>query len=229
MSALDARLLSAASLVRDGAVFCDVGTDHAYLPIHLVGSGRAQRAVATDVREGPLGSARAHIAAAGLSSHIRTVLTDGLAGLDGEGLSDIAICGMGGELIARILADAPFVKDAGIRLILQPMTRPAATRLYLAEEGFAVVDERLCVASGRIYSCIAAEYTATPYTLTPARAEVGFPTLDTPAARTLFSSLLARRIAAGEEKLRGLSQGGQDIGATEALLSELRQIQQEIR
>lgn len=229
MSALDARLLTAASLVRDGAVFCDVGTDHAYLPIHLALSGRIRRAVATDVREGPLASARAHIDAAGLSPLIQTRLTDGLAGLEGEGLTDIAICGMGGELIARILSDAPFTKQTGIRLILQPMTRPAATRLYLAEQGFAVVGERLCTAAGRIYSCIAAEYTATPYTLTPARAEVGSPTLDRAEDRLRFASLLSRRIASEEQKLSGLREGGAATEECEALLSELLQILQEIR
>ena len=121
------------------------------------------------------------------------------------------------------------MKDASIRLILQPMTRPAATRLYLAENGFAIDEERLCLAAGRIYSCIAAHYTATPYTLTPARAAVGSPTLDTPDARALFASLLSRRIAAEEEKLIGLRRGGEPTEEAEALLTGLLQIQQEAR
>ncbi len=229
MIALDGRLLTAAAFVRPLAVFCDVGTDHAYLPIHLVSCGRATRALATDVREGPLAAARAHIAEAGLSDRIETVRTDGLAGLQDKGLTDIAICGMGGELIARILGDAPFVKNEGVRLILQPMTRPAAVRRYLAENGFAVDGERLSFAAGRVYSCLCAHFTGEPYRLTPARAEVGSPTLDGEEDRALFASLLCRRIAAEEEKLAGLRQGGLPTACEEALLSELLQIQQEIR
>ena len=229
MSALDGRLLAAASLVREGAVFCDVGTDHAYLPIHLVESGRAVRALATDVREGPLSSARTHIAEKGLCHRIQAVLTDGLAGLGEAGITDVAICGMGGELIARILSDAPFLKKEETRLILQPMTRPAAVRSYLAENGFVIDEERLCTAAGRIYSCIAAHYTGKPYTLSPARAELGSPRLVGEADTALFSSLLSRRIAATEEKIRGLCLGGMDTKAETALLQELLQIQQEIR
>lgn len=229
MSALDARLLCAASFVRAGAVFCDVGTDHAYLPIHLTESGRVCRALATDVRKGPLSAAREHIAAAGLSDRIRTVLTDGLAGLADEGITDIAICGMGGELIARILSDAPFVKDGNVRLILQPMSRPAAARRFLAENGFAVDGERLCRAGGRVYSCLCAHYTAIPYEISPARAEIGRPTLDGEGDALLFTELLCRRIAIQREKLSGLLQGGQSALGEEALLQELLQIQQEVR
>lgn len=229
MSALDARLSTAAAFVRPSAVFCDVGTDHAYLPIHLVSCGRAVRALATDVREGPLAAARAHIAEAGLSPCIETVLTDGLAGLQEKGITDIAICGMGGELIVRILEDAPFVKDEGVRLILQPMTRPAAVRRYLAENGFAVDGERLSCAAGRVYSCICAHFVGKPYVLTPARAEVGSPTLDGEEERALFQSLLCRRIAATKEKLAGLQQGGLPTACEELLLAELLRIQQEIR
>lgn len=229
MSALDARLSLAAAFVREGAVFCDVGTDHAYLPIHLVARGRAVRALAADVREGPLSAARAHIAEAGLSSKIETVLTDGLVGLEDRGLTDIAVCGMGGELIARILSDAPFVKNEAVRLILQPMTRPAALRRYLAENGFAVDGERLCRASGRIYSCLCVHYTGKSYALSPARAEVGTPTLDGEADRILFEELLARRITAAEEKIRGLKEGGQSSEEEEEILRGLLQIQQEIR
>ncbi|MBR3424037.1 MAG: SAM-dependent methyltransferase, partial [Clostridia bacterium] len=36
---LDERMLLIASQVRDGAVVADIGTDHGYIPIYLVGSG----------------------------------------------------------------------------------------------------------------------------------------------------------------------------------------------
>ena len=38
-STLNVRLLSCAGLVRQDAVFADIGTDHAYLPIFLLKSG----------------------------------------------------------------------------------------------------------------------------------------------------------------------------------------------
>ena len=229
MTALDARLATAAAFARQGCVFCDVGTDHAYLPIALVAGGRAARAYATDVREGPLSAARTHIAAAGLSSKIETVLTDGLYGLAGRGITDIAICGMGGELIARILADAPFVKEGQLRLILQPMTRPATLRRYLAENGFVLDGEKLCRAAGRVYSCMAVHYTGIPYAISPARAEVGYPALDGEGDIALFRELLDRRIAAVQKKREGLSLGGAAIDEEEALLRDLLQIQREIR
>ena len=46
---LDARLLSVAKFVRAGAYACDIGTDHAYLPVYLVLIGRASRALASDI------------------------------------------------------------------------------------------------------------------------------------------------------------------------------------
>ena len=222
--------MAAAALVRDGAVFADIGTDHAYLPLYLLSRGRILRAVAADIGEGPLSRARANIVEAGEEGRIRTVLTDGLIGLEDEGLSDIAICGMGGELIVRILSNAPFVKQKGIRLILQPMTRAAVLRRYLAENGFAIVEEIPSRAAGRVYSCLAAEYDGVCRTLSPARAEVGYPCCRTAEERDAFCELLSRKIRALTEKreaLRGADRAPD--AADEALLGELLQIQKEMR
>ena len=54
MVKLSERMLHLADMVRQGAVLADVGTDHGYIPIYLVESGRICRAFAMDIKEGPL-------------------------------------------------------------------------------------------------------------------------------------------------------------------------------
>ncbi len=222
----DGRLLAAASFVRPGAVFADIGTDHAYLPLHLLQQGRITHAIAADIGEGPLSRARAHIAASGMEGQVETVLTNGLQGLEHHGLTDIAICGMGGELIVDILSASPFVREAGIRLILQPMTRAATLRRYLASEGFAILAERPCRAAGRVYTCLCVEYDGVRRTLTPAEAEVGCPLCESEEERDCFAELLARRITALREKKRALESASLTDEEDEALLAALLSLQQ---
>lgn len=222
----DGRLLAAASFVRPGAVFADIGTDHAYLPLHLLQQGRITRAIAADIGEGPLSRARAHIAASGMAGRVETVLTNGLQGLEHHGLTDIAICGMGGELIVDILSASPFVREAGIRLILQPMTRAATLRRYLASEGFAILAERPCRAAGRVYTCLCVEHDGVRRTLTPAEAEVGCPLCESEEERDCFAELLARRITALQEKKRALEGASLTDEEDEALLAALLSLQQ---
>lgn len=153
----DARLGAALPLLR-GGVMADVGTDHAYLPIAALRQGLCDFAVATDIHRGPAEVAAAHLAANGLSEkEARVLLTDGLHGAWDYHPTDICIFGMGGEMIARIIDEAPWVRDAGIRLILQPMTKQEIVRDYLAQNGFCTVVERL-VKTDRIYTLICAEF-----------------------------------------------------------------------
>ena len=46
----------------EGSVVADIGTDHGYIPIYLCKEGKIERALAVDVKEGPLERAREHIA-----------------------------------------------------------------------------------------------------------------------------------------------------------------------
>ena len=218
---LDHRLATVPPFVRPGAVVADVGTDHAYLPIVLVGSGCATRAVASDIHRGPIERAAQHVAEYGLSDRIDTVLTDGLEGIRPYAPTDIIIFGMGGELIARILSDAPWVKDTGIRLILQPMTHAECVRTYLAEQGFALVDEVLSRESGKIYQTIVAEYTGEPYVIDEVTAELGRfanPKKDEP----LRVPFITHRIEVLEAAAAGKERAGVDTAAERRYIEQLK-------
>ncbi len=217
----DARLRAAASLVRQGAVLADIGTDHAYLPLYLLQEERITRALACDIGEGPLARAAAHIAAAGESARVRCVLCDGLSGLENEGLTDIAVCGMGGELIVSILSAAPFVRDGDIRLILQPMTRAAVLRRYLGENGFRVEEERLCRAGGRLYTCMAAVWDGVSRSLTPAEAEIGHPCVASTEEKALYITYLDKKIARLRRRLDGLRAASRTSEEDAALLTQM--------
>ena len=160
MPNLDARLLSAAKFVREGAYVCDVGTDHAYLPVHLVLTGRAVRALASDINEGPVNRAKESVAKYGVSDKIEVVLGDGLHGAESYPITDVIIAGMGGELIASILDAAKWIQNEKYRLILQPMTHAEILREYLINNGFSIIDEDVVTEQKdrKIYQIICAEY-----------------------------------------------------------------------
>ncbi len=169
----DERLLAAAALGRPGKRFADIGTDHAYLPIYLIRSGRASEGLATDVKDGPVASAVRNIADAGLEDSIKVAKRDGLERIEEFAPDDIYILGMGGELIRDIISASDYVKRSGVRLILQPMTRQEILRSYLYETGFQAFDETLVRSQGRIYQLTAVEYTGVREELSPAGALLG--------------------------------------------------------
>lgn len=192
----DSRLLSAAAYVRQGAVLADIGTDHAHLPVFLWGEGRLRGAYACDVAEGPCERARRNIAAAGLADKISVIMTDGMTALDGLGITDYAVCGMGGDLIASLIDRAPHLKDPALRLILLPMTHADRLRAYLAEQGFVIEEETLSQAAGKRYACLCASYTGEPYALSLLEACFGRYNLDRP------SEILLAMIRKKEQALR---------------------------
>lgn len=107
MAQLDPRLERVADFVRPGALFADVGCDHGHLSVELMRRG-AQRGFACDIKEGPLQAAKRNLEKAGFAERVQTVRTDGLAGMEQSGVTDVVIAGIGGEVISGILERAPF-------------------------------------------------------------------------------------------------------------------------
>ena len=217
-STLDKRLLSCADYVRAGAVFADIGTDHGYLPIFLLKSGKIESAYLTDVNVGPLNSAKENAHAENLSDKCFFMLTDGAAALSGCGITDYAVCGMGGELIASIIDAAPHLKSADVRLILQPMTKQAYLRRYLFSHGFTVLSERYTAADGKYYVTMMAEYTGECTDIDDATAEIG---IDIPheADRVEYIGYLKARKNAYAKAKEGRERGGLSFSSEERILS----------
>ena len=218
----DARLRAAAGFVRQGARLADIGTDHAYLPVSLLCAGRIPFAVASDISAGPLAHARETAAFAGVGEErLSLVQTDGLAGIEAYHPTDIAVCGMGGENIVKILAAAPFVKDPAIRLILEPMSRAYVLRGYLAAEGFLIEREALARVKRHVYTCLCVRYTGEPYALTKIEAELGAYHLTEGRGDPLFRAYIEEHLSSVRRRVTGLRVGGGGDPAEEELLRQM--------
>ena len=230
-SRLDERLSLAASFVTEGGVAADIGTDHAYIPIHLILSGKCKTAIASDINEGPLKRAMENARAYGVYDSIFFGLTDGLDALplEEKGVTDIVICGMGGELIARIIDCCDYVRTSGVNLILQPMSSIGELRYYLAEKGFETVNEGICRSQGKIYQCINCTYTGKPYAIDEAEALLGKINIRRGCESPLFEELLHSLISRTKYIIAGKEKGSGDTTEDKKLLSRLEEISCSVR
>lgn len=160
MIELGERLTRVASFVPNGSKVCDVGSDHAYLPVYLIQNDQISYAIAGEVVEGPFLSAKQTVRDYRMENRIEVRLGDGLQILSKEDeITAVTICGMGGELISRIL-------EAGYsgshlngreRLILQPNVAEHFVREWLMNHSYQIVDETVVSDNHRLYEIIVAE------------------------------------------------------------------------
>ncbi len=215
------RLQMAADFVRPGAVVADIGTDHAYLPAYLVLSGKCPRAVVSDLREMPLENARQTIRRYHLEDRITACLSDGLSALRPEQAQDFVLAGMGGELIATLLARTPWLRDAEKRLILQPMTHGEDTRRFLYENGFEILQEAAVQEGPHLYIALCAHYTGVKTDDSPGRPYMGrLPECRSQAA-ALFLQKQQKRLALRAGALRRAGRPPEEYASLEAAAAEL--------
>ena len=92
MIPISPRLLCCASMLK-GRRVCDIGTDHAYLPAYLISAGKADAVIATDIRQGPLDSAKGTLKRFRVSEDVTLVLSDGFDRVNPKGITDVVIAG----------------------------------------------------------------------------------------------------------------------------------------
>jgi len=141
----------------------DVGTDHGFVPIALLELGRAKRALALDVRQGPLWRAQEHIRSHGLEGRIETRLGDGLGPLAAGEADVVVITGMGGELMLRILKEGAHMRGGVRYWVLSPQSELSVFRHGLEELGLAIRQETMLCEDGKYYTVMLAEPGAMHY------------------------------------------------------------------
>lgn len=155
---LSPRLQMVADMVRPGAAAVDIGTDHAYIPVYLLQCGSCPRAVAADLRKGPLANAQATVKLHGLEEKISLRLSDGLDGIGADEAQEIILAGMGGILITELLERTAWLRDSSKHLIIQPMTHAEDVRRFLVNNGFRIISEDACFEGNRCYISVCAQF-----------------------------------------------------------------------
>ncbi|MBR6376825.1 MAG: SAM-dependent methyltransferase [Oscillospiraceae bacterium] len=197
------RLLCCAELTPPCGTVADVGTDHGYLGIYLLQSGKCAHVIAADLREKPLASARANAAEFCVSGQMSFILSDGLHNIEPGAFDTLVLAGMGGDLITRILAEAPWLEGGPYTLILQPQSAANDLRRWLGERGWSIRRERL-VRDGRFLYAVMEVRPGEGRALSPGEQYVS-PALRR-AGDPLYPEFLARVRRALELTVAGITQ-----------------------
>lgn len=140
--------------VIEGKPMADIGTDHGFLPMYLYENGICPKVILADVSQGSLNKARENC---GICEGYDYRLGDGLSVLEAGEVCTVAVAGMGGRLICRILEKDTAKTKSFQRLILQPRNGQAELRIWLEQNGFVITSELLAREGRFICEIIVAE------------------------------------------------------------------------
>lgn len=154
---MSARLEAIVELAERGDTLCDVGCDHAHVPIRLLQSGCYRRAIGMDVIAGPLGKAAGNLSLYGMEDLVELRLSNGLDAFSAGEADTLVITGMGGTLMEEILLRQPEKTASFSALVLGPQSDPEKVRAALRRLGFIIKREKLIFEDGKYYPVIRAE------------------------------------------------------------------------
>lgn len=181
---LSSRLQVCAGFVAPGERVADIGCDHGYLSIYLITAGIAPYCIASDVRPGPLDSARCNARKFGVADKITFCLSDGVQDIPRD--FDALVCaGMGADTMIHILSGAPWLKSNRYRLILQCQSKSHDLRRYLSEQGWSISEESVLRDGRFLYSVMEVHYRPEAPRLTPGGCYFPPAMLENPGAETI--------------------------------------------
>ncbi len=150
---MNKRLKAIEQLVRKDRITADIGTDHAYLPIQLVKTGKCTKVYACDVRKGPLSIAEENIRHAGYTHQIPVVLSDGFEHVPMD--TDCAvIAGMGVYTALGILEKAQNRLSLLKEIIVQVNDDVPVLRKWISDHGYTILEEDIVADKKHTYMIV---------------------------------------------------------------------------
>jgi tRNA (adenine22-N1)-methyltransferase len=144
------RLQTLFSLVGVGEVFADVGCDHGYLAEMVLKSGNYKRVIISDISKSSLQKAVDLLKPYG--DRVTAIVSDGLESFS-ELPDEVAIAGMGGEEIVKILSSAMSLPK---KLVLAPQKNSDKVRKLLFDLGYKILKDFTIKDKGKFYDVISA-------------------------------------------------------------------------
>ncbi|MUK87105.1 tRNA (adenine(22)-N(1))-methyltransferase TrmK [Ornithinibacillus sp. L9] len=154
---LSKRLSIVASYLPSGAVFADIGSDHAYLPCFVCSNDNEARAIAGEVNVGPYESAKETVNYYQLNDVVDVRLGNGLEVVTPGEVEQVVIAGMGGALIKSILEEGVDNLKNAKRIIAQPNVDEKNVRTWLTTNDYVISHEAITEENGHIYEIIVAD------------------------------------------------------------------------
>ena len=147
------RLKKIGDLVEANSFCLDVGCDHAFLDIYLVQRGENIKAIASDVKEGPLNHARENIKKYHLEDKIECRLGNGLDTYSDD-VDTIIISGLGGRSMIGIFKSHLEVLKKVNTIILSPNNYQEDVKRFLCKHHFYLSNEELVKEGKFIYQIL---------------------------------------------------------------------------
>ena len=147
------RLKMIGDLVQANSFCLDVGCDHALLDIYLVKRKANIKAIASDIKEGPLDQAKKNIKREHLEKEIEVRLGDGLSTYT-DSVDTVIISGMGGRNIIGICKNNLKIFKKVDTYIISPNNYQEDVKRYLTKNNFYISNEEFVKDGKFIYQII---------------------------------------------------------------------------
>lgn len=168
---LSERLKKVLEYIQIDDIIVDVGCDHGYLAKEALLKG-VSFVQLVDNKKMPLKKAMDNLRELQTPKKIVYTCASGLTKIEDE-VNVACICGMGGDLIARILKESYHTAIGLNRLILQPNTKADHLRKYLSDAHFTLLDETIVKERKKFYHIIVAKYDKNSVPLTELEIKYG--------------------------------------------------------
>ena len=144
------RLRVISDFISDNSFILDIGCDHALVDIYTVLNKKDVKAIASDIKEGPLSYAKDNVRKYGVSNKVTVVLGDGFSSYR-KGVDTVIMSGLGSTTIVDILnRGASCLKDIS-KLIISSNNDYYFLRKSICDLGFYISNETIVYDKNKYY------------------------------------------------------------------------------